>query len=459
MWGGGPERQELALLPKVSPRNGIYYGWFVLSACFFALFVVVGGRNSFGVFIIDMTDEFGWSRGTISLAITVGWLINGASQPFLGRLCDRFGGRRTISISLVVLGASTMLLSQTNSIWFLILVYSVVMSVAAGGASLVTIHALLARWFYRRQGQVFSISASGGSAGALILSPFAAYLILVVGWRMTWTVLGAIILLLAVPLALLVIKDNPGDVGEQSDGDGGNTEGGLRPRRRVDALRGAFEVEDWRASYRTRPIWQLTGAYFVCGMTTAIISVHYIPFAIDRGVSLSTAALAFGLMGGLNVIGVLWVGTVSDRLSRKNLLGTVYAVRGLAYLMFLVAPGIWAIWGFAVIAGMSWIASVPLTSSLTADIYGLRNMGVLNGIATFSHQIGGALSIYLGGKLYDVFGAYDIPFAIAGAMLVGASIASYSIKEKTYSSRYQPAQRAPAPSAGDGDQGPPGPYD
>jgi MFS family permease len=437
-------------VPKADPRSGIYYGWFVLAACFFTMFMATGGRNGFGVFIIDMTDELGWSRATISLVLAVGWLVNGASQPFLGRLCDRFGGRKTISISLVVLGVCTMLLSQTNSIWFLILVYSVVMSVAAGGVSLVTIHALLARWFYRKRGQALSISTSGASAGALVLAPFAAYLILVVGWRMTWTVLGAIILLLAVPLAFLMIKDDPAEVGEQLDGDGGDTEGGRRPRRRVDAPRGPLEADDWRASYRTRPMWQLTGAYFVCGMTTAIISVHYVPFAIDRGVSLGTAALAFGLMSGLNFVGVLAIGTVSDRLSRKNLLGTVYAVRGLAYLMLLLAPGVWAIWGFAVIAGMSWVASAPLTSSLTADIYGVRNMGVLNGMATFSHQIGGALSIYLGGTLYDVFGAYDVPFAIAGAMLVGASIASYSIREKAYSSRYQPAQRAPAPAAGDG---------
>ncbi len=438
-------------MPKGDPRNGVYYGWFVLAACFFAMFVSVGGRNGFGVFIIDMTDDFGWSRGTISMAIAIGWLVNGASQPFLGRLYDRFGGRRTISISLVVLGAGTMLLSRTNSVWFLILVYGVVMSVAAGGASLVTIHALLARWFYRRRGQVLSISTAGASAGALVLAPFAAYLILVVGWRMTWTVMGAMILLLAVPLAFLMIRDDPADIGEQPDGDGDRSDRGGRPRSRDGYQRGPLEADDWRESYRTRPMWQLTGAYFVCGMTTAIISAHYVPFAIDRGASLGTAALAFGLMSGLNVIGVLAVGTMSDRLSRKNLLGTVYAVRGLAYLMLLLAPGAWALWGFAVIAGMSWIASAPLTSSLTADIYGIRNMGVLNGMATFSHQIGGALSIYLGGTLYDLFGAYDVPFAIAGAMLVGASIASFSIKERAYSSRYQPPQRVPVPAAADGD--------
>ncbi len=143
----------------------------------------------------------------------------------------------------------------------------------------------------------------------------------------------------------------------------------------------------------------------------------------------------------------------TDVIGRKNLLAGIYALRGLAYAMLILAPGTMGIWGFAVIAGFSWIATAPLTSSLTADIYGLRTMGTLNGMSTFAHQMGGALSILMGGLLYDVFGAYDVPFAIAGAMLVGASLVSLSIREKKYSSRYQPVQ-SPAPAslpAADGD--------
>ena len=193
----------------------------------------------------------------------------------------------------------------------------------------------------------------------------------------------------------------------------------------------------------------MSGAYFVCGMTTAIISAHYVPFAIDRGISAGMAATAFGLMSGLNVLGVIAVGSVSDKLGRKNLLAGVYAVRGLAYLMLLLAPGVFGIWGFAVIAGFSWIASAPLTSSLTADIYGLKTMGTLNGMTTFAHQMGGALSIYLGGALYDVFGSCDVPFAIAGSLLVVASLVSFGIKEKRFSARYQQATGPLPAAAGD----------
>ena len=137
-------------------QKPIFYGWFVLSASFFALFVSTGARNGFGVFIIPMTDDLGWSRGTISLAIAIGWLINGVTQPFIGRVFDELGGRKVISVSLAVLGVSTMLLSQVNSIWLLILIYSVVMSMASGGVSLVTIHAVLARWFHRKRGVALS---------------------------------------------------------------------------------------------------------------------------------------------------------------------------------------------------------------------------------------------------------------------------------------------------------------
>ena len=436
----------MSLTPSV-PRNGIFYGWIILGASFFTLFITTGARNGLGVFIVPMSEptQLDWSRTSISLAISIGLLVNGVSQPFLGRIFDRFGGRAVISASLAILGVCTLMLSYTHNLWYFILIFSIVMSIATGGASMVTIHALLARWFWRKRGMAMSLGTAGGSAGALVLTPFANYLILAAGWRVTWTVLGAMILLLALPLAFILIKDDPSDVGETPDG-----EPEPMPERIASEPKsprsGPLETERWQDSYRTPPIWQMSGAYFVCGMTTAIISVHYVPFAIDRGLSSSTAALAFGLMSGLNVLGVIATGAISDRLGRKYLLGTVYAVRGLAYVMLILAPASLGIWGFAIIGGFSWVATAPLTSSLTADIYGLRNLGTLNGMSTFAHQMGGALSVFMGGVLYDVFGAYDVPFAIAGGMLAGASVAAFSIRERKYSARYQATEAAPAPA-------------
>ena len=411
---------------------------------------VLGARNGFGVFIVPLTDEFGWSRGALSFAIAVGWGVNGLSQPFIGRLYDRFGGRAVISISLIVLGVCTILLNRTNSLWFLIVVYGLIMSIASSGASLVTIHALLSKWFYRRRGIVLSISTAGASAGSMIMAPFTTYMILWAGWRVSWVVLGGFILVLALPLCFFLIRDDPSEVGEFPDGDAqpsGGTSGAA-----VERQRAPLEMDTWQDSFKTTPIWQMTGAFFVCGVTTAIIAAHYVPFAIDRGASPEVAALAFGLMTGLNVVGAIAVGVISDIYGRKYLLGALYALRGLAYAMLILAPGMLGIWGFALIAGFSWIATAPLTSSLTADIYGTRNLGTLGGVASLSHQMGGAVSIYMGGALYDIFGSYNVPFAIAGSTLLFASIVSFSIREKRYSSRFQTAPAGPASaSAGDGD--------
>ena len=215
-----------------------------------------------------------------------------------------------------------------------------------------------------------------------------------------------------------------------------------------------LESDSWKDSFRSPPIWQLSGAYFVCGVTTLIISTHYVPFAIDLGISPAVAAMAFGMMQGLNAVGVMVVGIHSDKFSRKNMLGTIYFIRFFAYVM-LVTPSILSsllgvgippsvgIWTFAYFAGMSWIATPPLTSSLTADIYGTRNLGTLGGFTTFAHQIGGSLSVIVAGVLYDVTGTYVIPFALAGLTLLGATVASYSVKERKFSIRYQ----TPRPAA------------
>jgi MFS family permease len=153
---------------------------------------------------------------------------------------------------------------------------------------------------------------------------------------------------------------------------------------------GPLEVEHWQHSFRSTPIWQLCAGYFVCGFTIALLSTHFVPFAIERGVSATSAATAYGLMSGLNVVGVLAVGALADCGGRKNLLGLVYALRGCVYAALLLAPGAWSLWGFVVIMGFSWWVTLPLTSALTAEVYGLKHLGILNGLAFTGYQIGEA---------------------------------------------------------------------
>ena len=155
-----------------------------------------------------------------------------------------------------------------------------------------------------------------------------------------------------------------------------------------------------------------------------------------------TAATALGVMNGLNVVGVIAVGALADRCGGKDLLALVYAARAGAYAMFLLAPGAWGVWGFAAIAGFSYWATAPLTTSLTADMYGLKSLGTLSGLSFLAHQVGGAISIQFAGAMRDLTGSYAIPFAIAGLLLLPAALSAFSIRERTYSARYQALPRS-----------------
>lgn len=428
---------------RLKPR--LYYGWVVVAAAFFVAFVATGSRSGFGAFFNPMREEFGWSFGLISLAATVGMLSIGLLQPFAGWLYDKLGARKIIVVGLVIVGVSTMLLSQTFHILFLILIFGVVASIGGSAGNITTTSALLSRWFRRKRGTALGIATAGASLGGLVLVPFTAYLIEAAGWRTAWLVLGIIVLALGVPIAYLLLRNDPKDMGLQPDGDDEPSEA-TRPSQ---SARGPLEVDHWQDTFRSPVFWQLTGAYFICGATTAVMSVHFIPNAEDHGISLATAATAFGLMSGLNIVGVIVASALADKYPRKNLLALTYAGRGLGYAALLLVPAPWSIWAFAAIVGFSWWATAPLTTSLTADVYGLKYLGTLSGITFLAHQIGSASSILLAGIMRDITGSYDLPFAIAGSLLIFATLSAFSVKEKKYSMRYQTSAQVAA-AAGDG---------
>lgn len=414
----------------------IYYGWYVCAATMFVGFVVIGVRNSFGVFVVPMSEEFEWNRFTVSIAAGLGVLVNGLCQPFAGQIFDRTGGRKMILISLAVLGTGVILLSLTFHILFLVFMFGIVVSTAQSGPALSNTAALMSRWFKRRRGTAISVNSAALSLGGLIMVPFSMYLLQATNWHVAWIVLGVVVLA-TIPMAYLFLHERPEDKGLFPDGDSDPAAVGAVARRRGGP--GPLEVTSWRHAFRSSPIWQLSGSYLVCGMTTSVLAVHFIPFAIeDRGVSGTTAATIFGYMMGLNIIGVLGAGILSDKIGgTKNWLALVYFVRGLAYILLVTIDSVVGMWIFATVAGFSWIATVPLTSSLTAEVYGLKAMGTISGISFMFHSIGGFLSILLAGLLFDLSGSYTLPFALVGALLFPAAISAFSIKERKYSARYQ----------------------
>ena len=414
-------------------KKQVFYGWYVIAALFFATFIAIGARQGFGVFVKTWEQDWGVTTATISIAAATGWLVNGFSQPFIGRLTDVYGGRRVVVWSLLVMALATMGIATVTNIYGLIALYGFVISFAAGGISPATTGVVVARWFEKKRGVAMAVLISGGSIGGMIVVPFLSYVLIEFGWQTAWLMIGGLALAFGVPLLLIVVRSNPSDMGLEIDDEGHEdspyAEVTVRPV-------GPKFAEKWKDALSSRPIWQLSITYFVCGITTASISVHFVRWAISEDISTGTAALAFGVLSGVNACGVLAIGLLSDRWQRKNLLGVVYIVRGIAFISLFVLPGPIAIWAFAVIGGMSWLATVPLTASLTADVYGVRNLGTLFGFANMAHQIGGAAAVMLFGWAFTTWGSYDVPFAIGAVTLFAAGVVSFMIKEKQDSVRY-----------------------
>ncbi len=446
----GPKKLE-----QVPPKQPIYYGWFIVATVFFIALVSVGARNGFGAFVGPMEESLKLeSRATMTWAASLGFLVNGISQPFFGRLYDRMGVKVIVGC-LIVLGTSTILLFATFHVLFLIFVFGFVMSVAMSGTSLSNTGALLSRWFRRKRGTALAISTAGASVGGLVLVPFTLYLIQATDWRIAWVVLGSLIMVFAVPMAAIMLKRDPSEMGLLPDGD--IEPSGTGPRVSRPEVTGPLEVDEWRKAFRSLPIWQMSLAYTVCGATTAVMSVHFIPYITEeRGFSASAAGLAFGLMSGLNAVGVIVMGAMSDKFGRKDLLGIIYAGRGLAYAVLILSAGTWGllpegawgVWVFATIAGFSWIATAPLTTSLTADFYGVRALGTLAGVSLVFHQVGAFASIQFAGYMKDFTDSYNWPFGIVGILLIPAAISAFSVREKKYSIKFQnvPSSNASAMS-------------
>jgi MFS family permease len=407
------------------------YRWVILVAMCVIGFMTIGTRSTVSSFLKTIIADLGTNRETISFIVAANIWLSGLLQPFAGYIMDRFGARGLFTASVALYGVGIGLIGLTHSVWYLFVIYGVLVGAASAGASMSLTNALLAQWFKDWRALAMSINNAGGAIGTLfVVGTMSPWLLSSFGWRLSHVCLGAAVLLLATPLALCVPRRRAA------------SEGAPKPAGPQHTVQGPLETQSWAAALRSVPLWQLNGSYFVCGMTVSLFTIHFIPFATDRGFTLETAAHAFGLMAMCSVAGSLLSGVLSDRLGRKNVLALAYLIRAGTFAQLLLWRHEMALYVFAVVGGLVWLATPPSTLALTGEIYGLRSLGTLGSVSLLAHQIGGGLSVWLAGKLYDMTGSYDISFTLATIALLAASFISFSIAERRYSVRYM----TPAPS-------------
>ncbi len=390
------------------------YAWVIVALAFFALAVAMGVRSTIGLLVHPWEAEFGWDRAAVSLTASFGFLAYGLAQPVAGRWADRYGPRLVFAGSLTLLGLSTAAVGVIQNLWQAYLVFGIGLMAAVGGASNVPAAVAIARWVKRRKALAVGIVMAGAAAGQLVLVPVIATFMKVAGWRAAFVWSGLGVLLIAVPLVGLFLKDDP--------------PGSAETRAARDIAEG--RPQPLTALARQNNFWWLMGSFWVCGVTTAgLIDTHLIPYAEDVDIDTITAAAAFGVLGTFNVLGTLFAGAISDRWGHKWLLGWVYAGRAvtLIFLLFVRQPAM--LFAFAVAFGLVDFATVPPTTALSTTLFGRRSGGTVIGLVSLSHQIGSAMGSYAGGLIHDWAGSY-VSFFLAGALLCAAAAAmSWAIVE------------------------------
>jgi sugar phosphate permease len=389
----------------------IYYGWVVVAITALTLLVAAGVRAASGVLIKPLEDDFGWTRASISLAISIGLVLYGLAGPLGGTLLDRVGPRRVMLLGLALTLVATAVSALMSALWQFTAVWGVIGGLGTGMAAAVLGAAVANRWFVARRGLVTGIFGAASSAGQLIFIPLLIWLTLAVGWRGSLLFLAACVIALVLPV-LLLMRDNPADVGLRplggSDTPAAPQMAGAGPGRGV-----------MRRATRVPEFWLLTGSFFVCGATSiGLIGTHFLAHSADSGISEATAALVLATMGMMNFGGTIASGWLTDRYDPRKLLAAYYILRGLSLFLLpfvLSTPGLLV---FAIFFGLDYIATIPPTVALTADIFGRRNIGTVFGWIFAAHMFGAAAAAWLTGVARDTLGDYHLAFIAGGAIAI-----------------------------------------
>ncbi len=398
----------------------VFYGWRVTAAFCVMVFTSTGIRHAVGPFLKPMVADLHVDRASFSLVIALALFLYGAFMPLLGNLVDRVGARVVGAAGSVVLAGSLALTAVCRNIWDLALVYGVVAAVGLAATGPVVANAVVSRWFVAHRGTAVSVLGSASMAGMSLMVPTVAWLILTVGWRMTYVVIALFVLACILPLCVFVVRDSPESIGLAPDG----------VRATGTTSQPATQRTPIATAAGTVAFWQLSGSFFTCGFSMSLLSAHGVPMLTDHGYTTLFASWTFGVLGGASIFFTALLGPASDRLGRRPVLAGIYAGRALVFAgFFLIRDNPLAMLVVALIGGLTMAGTMAMTSALTADIYGRYSVGTILGAIFLVHQTGAALGSWLAGVLFETTGGYGLVYAIACTILLGAALLSLRIDD------------------------------
>ncbi len=402
-----------------SPRS-IFYGWVIVAAGCLILFLEWGFQYSYGVFFTELCTDLDWTRTMVSGAYSLGFLWHSVIYLPAGRLNDRYGPRLVLAISIIVLSAGYALMSIINAPWQLYIFYGIVVGTGMG-FGLVPVVSTVSRWFVKRRGMALGLTVAGLGIGALVLAPFAQFLITKFDWRNSYLLIAGILLVIGLPISRLM-RLHPSEKGLLPYGINEMAEGS-KHNNLLSTVDFTF-----KQAIKTKAFWLLFTMYVFHAFVVQMVMVHLKAYAIDFGIAEMTAATALGLVGGTSIAGRLVIGSLSDRIGRKACFFVAYLLMAVMLLWLIEARQPWQFYLFSSVYGFAYGGNVPLFPAVVADWFGTKFHGIIYGTLMLATGIGGAIGPLLAGYIYDTRGSYNIAIIIGAVVLFIALGCSFVIK-------------------------------
>lgn len=380
----------------------------IVAGCLIAM-VGFGIRSVFGLFLEPITVAKTWSRETFALAMALQNLLWGVALPIAGALADRYGSVRVIAAGALMYAAGIAGMATSDTVWSLHLFGGILTGIGIAFTAFTLALAAMAKVVGpERRSMVLGLGTAAGSFGQVIFSPLGLAFISAFGWYQALMILAATSLLI-IPLAFALPHVKAGAIAEVE-------------QSLVNAVREALVHRGYVL---------LTCGFFVCGFQVAFITVHFPAYITDLGFPASVGAASLLFIGLFNILGSFFSGLIGQRWSKKYSLSWIYLARALAIIYLLWAPlSITTVYIFSIVMGVLWLSTVPLTVGIVTQVFGARYLATLFGIVFFSHQLGSFLGVWLGGRIYDLTGSYELMWWAGIGLGVLAALVHLPINER-----------------------------
>jgi MFS family permease len=369
------------------------------------------GFYSLGVFIVPFEEEFGWSRGQVSIGIALATTVSGLLGPLVGLAVERWGPRTILAIGATGMGVCFALLGLTSSIFYLYAMF-MAMAVWRAGLMLVPVSHVVANWFQRQRGLAMGAATTGIGFGGLVMAPLCKVLISSVGWRWTFVIMGLVIIAVGLPLVLLVVRRHPADRGLQPDGVSPPTPS-TRPEpgypQQHEPPAAAWSARD---AIRTRAFILATGAISLGFASLGAVLLHTSPFMEDRGLAPEVAGLVLGLVAGMGIFGKVGSGYLADRVPPHLILAGVFLMEAMGLTVLIATDSIAGVAAFVLIFGYSMGGLVALQPLVVVHYFGQASVATIVGAMTAFSSLFMAVGPVFAGFMYDLLDSYTLAYLV-----------------------------------------------